>query len=192
MQAYPLMHPYGEGGWHVGLTQSRGNRRVSMNQFYRFLFHFRDTGELRRDVVLCNRRLSLAYLVDAWVNIEENTLAFMATTAAQRMFRAESYQGVHDAIASGRSVDGGEIGRRVVLPASFAGGPRYYRGLYLDAMQVVKTFGKPDYFITVSQAWHASDCKRHAHRYDRRSFAVHGESQLARSLAGAPSRAICT
>jgi Helitron helicase-like domain at N-terminus len=40
------------------------------------------------------------------------------------------------------------LGRRVVLPSSFTGGPRHMHQLYHDAMAIVRKFGKPDLFIT--------------------------------------------
>ena len=40
------------------------------------------------------------------------------------------------------------IGRRIILPSSFTGGPRQMYQLYQDAMTIVSHFGKPDLFIT--------------------------------------------
>ncbi|CAN6907960.1 unnamed protein product [Brassica oleracea] len=39
-------------------------------------------------------------------------------------------------------------GSRFILPASFTGGPRYMKNMYLDAMTICKHFGFPDLFIT--------------------------------------------
>jgi hypothetical protein len=38
----------------------------------------------------------------------------------------------------------------VILPSSFVGGPRYMQNLFQDAMSIVRVFGKPDFFITVT------------------------------------------
>ncbi|KAK4394704.1 hypothetical protein Sango_1624700 [Sesamum angolense] len=43
-----------------------------------------------------------------------------------------------------------EVGKRIVLPASFIGGPRDMRRRYLDALALVQRFGKPDLFITMT------------------------------------------
>src|ERR1043165_9077961 len=40
------------------------------------------------------------------------------------------------------------VGRRIILPSSFAGGPRQMYQLYQDAMTIVSHFGKPDLFVT--------------------------------------------
>ena len=64
----------------------------------------------------------------------------------QSTLRAEMYQGTIDAINAGDVSN--NIGRRIVLPSSFTGGPRQMYQLYQDAMAIVSHFGKPDLFIT--------------------------------------------
>ena len=46
--------------------------------------------------------------------------------------------------------DGECVGRRTVLPSSYISGPRHMSALYQDAMAVVRKFGKPDLFITMT------------------------------------------
>ena len=45
--------------------------------------------------------------------------------------------------------------KKVVLPSSFTGGPRSLAQLYQDTMTIVRRFGKPDLFLTVTcnSAW---------------------------------------
>ncbi|GMF49762.1 unnamed protein product [Phytophthora fragariaefolia] len=43
-----------------------------------------------------------------------------------------------------------QIGRRVVLPSTHPGGPRHMFKSYQDAMAVVREFGKPDVFVTMT------------------------------------------
>ena len=59
------------------------------------------------------------------------------------------YQGITDAIADGET-DARAVGKRIVLPASFVGGPRQMNKLYQDAMGIVRRLGKPDLFITMT------------------------------------------
>ena len=47
-------------------------------------------------------------------------------------------------------MEGNEVGKKVILPASFIGGPRDMKSRYLDAMSLVQHFGKPTLFITVT------------------------------------------
>ena len=47
--------------------------------------------------------------------------------------------------------DGTDVaGRLVVLPASFVGGARYMAQCYQDSMALVRKFGKPTLFITMT------------------------------------------
>ncbi|CAN6860519.1 unnamed protein product [Brassica oleracea] len=48
-----------------------------------------------------------------------------------------------------------EQGSRFILPATFVGGPRYMKNMYLDAMAICKYFGFPDLFInfTCNPKW---------------------------------------
>ncbi|CAH1429893.1 unnamed protein product [Lactuca virosa] len=52
-------------------------------------------------------------------------------------------------MASGES-EASAIGKCVVLPATFIGGPRNMRRKYIDAMALVQKFGKPDLFLTLT------------------------------------------
>ena len=47
------------------------------------------------------------------------------------------------------------VGRPVILPSSFVGGARAMQMNYQDALAIVREYGKPDYFLTItaSPAW---------------------------------------
>ena len=47
-------------------------------------------------------------------------------------------------------VDGGAIGKRVILPSSFTGSPRDMHQRYQDSVVRVRHFHKPDLFITMT------------------------------------------
>ena len=63
----------------------------------------------------------------------------------QQHLRAELYNGLRDAVHTG---DADIAGQKVILPATFTGGPRFTVQQYQDAMAIVRTFGKPTFFIT--------------------------------------------
>ncbi|XP_073041765.1 uncharacterized protein [Primulina eburnea] len=73
----------------------------------------------------------------------------ITTEKHQSEIRSELYQGVVDSVTNGESCRS-EVGQRVVLPASFIGGPRDMRRRYLDAIAFVHKFGKPDLFNTMT------------------------------------------
>ena len=57
------------------------------------------------------------------------------------------YKGLTDAIRSNNS-DMSSIGRRVILPSTFIGDPRFLAQLCQDAISLVRGFGKPNLFVT--------------------------------------------
>ena len=66
----------------------------------------------------------------------------------QKQIRAELYNGLQDAMISGDRTT--NVGQRIILPSSFTGGPRQMHKLYQDGMAIVRVFGKPDLFITIT------------------------------------------
>jgi hypothetical protein len=66
----------------------------------------------------------------------------------QNKIRAELYQGLQDAFSRGER--GSNVGLRIVLPSSHTGSPRNMQQLYQDSMALVRKFGKPDLFITMT------------------------------------------
>ena len=67
--------------------------------------------------------------------------------AIQDELRAECYNGLVDAMNSHLDQP---IGRRIILPATTIGSPRYMHQRFQDSMALVRKFGKPDLFITMT------------------------------------------
>ncbi|GKC46117.1 putative DNA helicase [Tanacetum coccineum] len=78
--------------------------------------------------------------VDAYISIEQNRLDYIQSK--QDMFRSGYLQGVHDALLKGDS-DGHDVGKRIILPASSTGGPRYIYKHYEDARAICRVHGNP-------------------------------------------------
>jgi hypothetical protein len=68
----------------------------------------------------------------------------------QSQFRADLYNGIADSMAQNDEVDGADLGRRIILPSSYTGGDRFMAQLYQDSMAIVRHFGKPSLFITMT------------------------------------------
>jgi len=83
--------------------------------------------------------------VDSYTAIESNRLGYIKINHSS--LRADNYNSLQKASEEGNS-DLKDQGLACYLPATFTGGPRYMRNMYLDAMAVCKHFGFPDYFIT--------------------------------------------
>ncbi|KAL3655186.1 hypothetical protein CASFOL_000972 [Castilleja foliolosa] len=143
---YPLLFPYAEPGWSPQLrlsSISTGKRKnLTVNMYYSFQIHDRDG---MYSLLLNGGRLFQQYLVDAYTCIEQSRLEFINSN--QNIFRSEFLAGVYDAIARGDN-NAQDIGKRVFLPSSFTGGPRYMYKHYHDALAICRVYGNPQYFVT--------------------------------------------
>ncbi|KAL3651529.1 hypothetical protein CASFOL_004531 [Castilleja foliolosa] len=143
---YPLLFPFAEPGWSPSLklhSVSEGRRQsLTVNMYYSFQIHDRHNVY---SLLLKGGRLFQQYLVDAYTCIEQSRLDFV--NANQNIFRSEFVAGLYDALAKGDN-NAHDIGKRVFLPSSFTGGPRYMYKHYQDALAICRVFGNPQYFIT--------------------------------------------
>ncbi|AQK98882.1 Helicase [Zea mays] len=61
--------------------------------------------------------------------------------------RIENLQGISDAVSRG-CINGEEMGKTIVLPASHIGGRRYMIQNYHDSIAICRVHGPPDFFVT--------------------------------------------
>ncbi|XP_021985268.2 uncharacterized protein LOC110881257 [Helianthus annuus] len=143
---YPLLFPFGEEGWsprfHLHQVHSTKEKRLTVNMYYSYQIHDR-VGVY--SLLLHGGRLFQQYLVDAYTCIEQNRLTYYSTH--QDQLRSEYIAGVYDALSRG-DTESREIGKRIFLPVSFTGGPRYMHKHYQDALAICRVHGNPQYFIT--------------------------------------------
>ena len=146
---YPLLFPYGEDGFRLGIqkgvteaTKKHKKGTISMRQFFAFRLQERKN---ESHSLLHARRLFQQFMVDAYTTIESNRLRYLKCN--QSTLRSDSYDSIKESERAGK-IDMHEQGKEFVLPASFTGGPRYMKNMYLDAMTICKHFGFPDLFIT--------------------------------------------
>ncbi|KAL6640358.1 hypothetical protein ACP70R_022207 [Stipagrostis hirtigluma subsp. patula] len=169
--SYPLFFPRGELGWHsdipkVAVTLERlqrerdkrnanrqnseddpdspGNLCVSVRDCYCYKFQMRP-GIF--NPIMYGKRLFQQFAVDTYVKFESSRLDFQRHN--QKQIRADLYQGLMDSlhVGEGRAC---AVGKRTILSTSFIGGPRDMRHRYMDAMALVRKFGKPDIFLTMT------------------------------------------
>ncbi|XP_072060161.1 uncharacterized protein [Arachis hypogaea] len=95
--------------------------------------------------LLYSRRLFQQFLVDGYSMIESSRLNYIRSD--QEKLRCEMYKGVKEAVLNGETTPS-SCGKRIILPSSFTGGPRYMIQNYQDAMAICKVVGYPDLFIT--------------------------------------------
>jgi len=128
---------------------------VSVMQYYSSRLMLRPVNDLP-----ANQQISIhsfgklfhQYVVDMYAKMEQQRLNFIRFN--RKALRAEVYSGLADAIRLDDN-DMSSVGKCVILPSSFVGGPRFMAQLFQDAMNLVRRFGKPDLFITFTcnPAW---------------------------------------
>lgn len=146
---YPLLFPYGERGYQIGVlysgvTPTKKNVRVKvmMQDYFRYMLHYRKN---QANPFLCYGALSSQAKVDARAAIDESRLWYVRQN--QGKLRVESFQGLVDAWGRG-CVNGGEVGKRTMLPASHTGGRHYMIQNYHDAIAICRVHGPPNFFTT--------------------------------------------
>ncbi|KAM3376292.1 hypothetical protein P3S68_015007 [Capsicum galapagoense] len=145
---YPLIHPFGEDGYRLGInlaevnnkTQKRQN--LSMREFYCFRIQKRLN---EGPTLLLAGRLLQQYIVDAYMAIEEERFRHIRNN--KKKLKVDLYSGLMDAIRLGDS-DSSMIGKSIILPSSHTGGPRYRAQNYQDAMAICRWAGYLDLFLT--------------------------------------------
>ena len=91
------------------------------------------------------------YIVDQSAKIESERINYIIHN--QTKLHAENYQAVHDALQS--DIDPNLIGKKIILPSTYTGSPRYMNEKFQDGMAIVREFGRPHLFITMTcnPAW---------------------------------------
>jgi hypothetical protein len=90
---------------------------VTVMQFYSYKLQDRTNSVIQQF-----GRLYQQYIVDQYVKLENNRLTFIRFN--QNKLRTELYRGLYDLVNSDDH-DPTSIGRAVILPSTFIGGPRY-------------------------------------------------------------------
>jgi len=127
-----------------------GSKRVTLALFDAYHLHIRVAAPSH---LFLAGRLFQEWCVDALAATEHNNLQWIFSN--QKALRSDQYQGLADTLANQGDMDLASLGKRVILPSTFAGSSRQMTELYQDAMAIVRAFGKPDFFITMTcnPAW---------------------------------------
>ena len=135
---YVALFPRGEDGVQLGL-QRANNKTLTALDYYAYRLQVREN---EWNVIMKSRRLLQQYAVDMWSKIEGGRLDWVRRN---QTIRAEKYNGLIDALNDN---DLPNAGRRMILPPTIYGSPRFYSEKFQDAMSYVHKFGRRDIFIT--------------------------------------------
>jgi hypothetical protein len=106
-------------------------------------YHMQDRNPTSHALFVYGKRLYQEWVVDQYNKVESQRLFYI------RNNHAAIYGGVANAIAN-NDANINNLGRLIVLPSSFIGGHRHMAQLYQDSMAIVRQYGKPDLFITMT------------------------------------------
>ncbi|KAJ4789090.1 hypothetical protein LUZ62_040336 [Rhynchospora pubera] len=147
---YPLVFFDGKPGYHRKIRYipdvpgSKNIKRsyVTMDEYYSYRLHPRNN---ESSILFRSGRLFQQIVVDMYVCVEQDRLNFIERN--QSLLRADKLCNIRNAVMEG-DMYGRNIGKRIVLPASYVGGPRYMFQNYHDAIALCRRYGPPDLFIT--------------------------------------------
>nr|GEU52936.1 hypothetical protein CTI12_AA123990 [Tanacetum cinerariifolium] len=149
---YPLLFPFGEYGYHENIPYhtnkgirktKRGN--VTMKEYYAYIIQQQQN---QGTTLLRGGRLFQQYLVDAFTAIEEQRLNW--TRNNQDMLRVDLYHNLCDVVKR-RDTSATGLGKRIVLPRTYVGSPRYMMHNYQDAMALCRTYGPDRATISIQE-----------------------------------------
>jgi hypothetical protein len=127
---YVLLFPNGDPGFdgRPRVNIERNTSDITMMKYYRYQLCQRPSN---RFLFLC-KKLFEQYVVDSYAKIEWQRLIYHRTHQEQLQ---RHFPSAHS---------------QTILPSTFVGGPRYMKENYQDSMAIVRHFGKPDLFVTMT------------------------------------------
>ncbi|KAI8561187.1 hypothetical protein RHMOL_Rhmol04G0318500 [Rhododendron molle] len=146
---YVLLFPQGELGWGPDFKQwDVSNDEASTDRLTQLQFYSHRLFECRIEysTILRGGKLFQEFLVDAWASTEQNRLTFYKMN--QGKLRVELYKELKD--IGPDELGPNQIGKRVVLPSSFIGGPRHMFEIFQDSMAITRYNHHPDIFLTMT------------------------------------------
>ncbi|KAJ4770930.1 hypothetical protein LUZ62_055187 [Rhynchospora pubera] len=154
---YPLIFTRGEDGFSPGIDynqETESARRihrehVTMAEFYCYRLHIRTQGS---PVISKSGRLLQQLSIDMFACVDQARLWYIHEN--QATLRSDTYANLRDAVGN-NDMFGRTVGKRIILPASHVGSPRYMYQNYQDAIAVCRHLGSPHLFITFTcnPAW---------------------------------------
>lgn len=161
--AYPLMFLYGDLGWH---PEPGVENKETMLKYAKYFMMTRPD-----NFIIYFGKLFQQWVVDNWAQVEKGRLKYHELH--QDELRAELYSNITEHASSlaaneapptnpahinrrraraSRSAaeeeSSSNVGRRLILNASFVGSDRYFKSKFYDGLALLRAFGSPSLFIT--------------------------------------------
>ena len=143
---YPIMFPYGDFGWGLGMRFRNSNRKgnITCRLYYAYRITWRNPSKHFNTLHYSSKPFQ-EYMCDHYAMKTQLDLNYQRNN--QKKLRADTYAGLTDAIANN---DGSNAGKRVILPSSFLGGERDMHQQYQNGMALHREFGIASLFLTMT------------------------------------------
>ncbi|XP_055860289.1 uncharacterized protein LOC129921730 [Biomphalaria glabrata] len=164
---YPLFYPKGTFGYSVDLKLQQpypSRQHLTRLEMAQYRIAYRkgltknlplekdrsdlDLRETQFNALHFGGRLFQQYLVDTFIRVERDRIQWIKSN--QKKILAEKYIGVSNFLKELAEKKDAVVGETIILPSSFPGSTRYYAEQFEDAMAIVRRFGSPDFFITMT------------------------------------------
>ncbi|KAL5194227.1 Replication protein A DNA-binding subunit B [Glycine soja] len=148
---YPLLFPYGENGYRPDIlhrctssSKKRKQNRLTMREWFAYRLQSRSN---EAQTLLHSRKLFQQFIVEGYTMVESERLSYIRNN--QKKLRIDKYSSLQTSLDTG-TAKGLTKGKRVILPSTFVGSPRYMDQLYFDGMAICSHVGFPNLFITLT------------------------------------------
>ena len=159
---YVLLFPKGQLGWHPNIphraveNQQNQNQEdaprdpkarntVTQSEYFKYRLHPHNN---ESNHIFMAGKLFQEYAVDAWATTEQRKLTWIKYN--QKKIRADTYQGLTDAVTADPNANVQNIGQRLILPSSFSGSSRNMIQHCQDALAINRKFKGADFFLTMT------------------------------------------
>ena len=143
---YVLLFPTGQLQWHNNILHSAvDEKKVTQAEFFKYRLFSRVN---ESNHIFMAGKLFHEYVVDSWATTEQSRLKWVKLN--QSTIRAETYQGLTDAVSADPNTDGRDLGQRLILPSSFTGSSRNMIQHCQDALAINRHFHAADFFLTMT------------------------------------------
>ena len=124
---------------------SRARGKVTQSEYFKYHLHPRNN---ESNHIFMAGKLLQEYAVDAWATTEQRNLNWIRHN--QHTIRADTYQGLRDAITANANENVQNAGQRLILPSSFSGSSRNMMQHCQDALAINRKFKGADFFLTMT------------------------------------------
>ncbi|KAH1198058.1 hypothetical protein GmHk_18G051698 [Glycine max] len=148
---YPILFPYGEDGYRADIlhrstssSKKRKRNRLTMREWLSYRLQSRSN---EAQTLFHSQKLFQQFIVEGYTMVKSERLSYIRNN--QKKLRVDKYSSLQSSLDT-RTAKSLTKGKRVILPSTFVGSPRYMNQLYFDGMAICSHVGFPNLFITLT------------------------------------------